>query len=481
MNKYSHIDPLIDECSELSISSTDIRKNCIYFAIKGSKFNGNDFIPEAFKLGAKYAITDDASIKGESIIYVDNVRSALAYACSKFYQPKAENLLAITGTNGKTSTAYFTFQILNLLGFPAASIGTIGLQLSKEMQDKVHLNNDKNLTSPDIITFHRTLHQLKIHGVNYSVFEASSHGLDQKRTDGVKLKAAAFTNFTREHLDYHKTMEEYLNAKLKIFDLLEKEGVAVINSDMTVFEQVRSYLQANNINYVSIGKNGNLKIANVDFTAQGTLVTFEYAGKSYNFTTKIIGYFQIENLLTSALLVSSLNIPLPDIINKLPLVKTVVGRLEEVETQGLARVFVDYAHSPDALEKALIELRKITPKSSNLWVIFGCGGDRDKGKRPEMGAVASKLADKIIVTDDNPRTEDAAQIRFDVMQGAQNAIEIAGRDKAISYVLENSNAGDILLIAGKGHEDYQIIGSEKLYFSDQEFAKNYKIGNIGIK
>ena len=373
---------------------------------------------------------------------------------------------AVTGTNGKTSTAYFCTQIWQLLGKKSASIGTIGIATG----DGLAYGATGSMTTPDPVKLHEILANLSNDGITNLVMEASSHGLDQCRLYGVNVKAAAFTNITRDHLDYHGTFEKYLAAKLRLFEIMH-EGVAVINADIPKAGQIIQLCEERGHKILSIGKNGSYIILNDAIrTSVGQQISFEIAGKLYNINTRLIGEFQAYNLLTALALVIGCGANTDEAVAALAKVEEVPGRMQGVGVGGeVARVYVDYAHTPDALEKALDVLR---PYAVNkLWVVFGCGGDRDKGKRPQMGEVAARCADVLVVTDDNPRTEDAAVIRKEIIAACPEAKEIADREEAIKYAILNMSEGDVLLIAGKGHEKTQIIGDNKLAFDDVAVAK----------
>ena len=462
----------------INFNSKKIKKGEAFFAIKGLSFDGNNYVKEALQSGAALIFSDSEFYKNREdlpIIYVEDVRTALTIAAEVFYPKNPENLIAVTGTNGKTSVVSYCQQLFTLLGKKSASLGTIGLVCSKqEITDKFNDEQYKALTSTDILTFRQIVDYLAAHDINSLAFEASSHGLEQKRLGNLTVQAAAFTNFSQDHLDYHGTMDSYLEAKLKLFsNHLRKDGLAVISSDIAEIDRIKDFLSQRNIDHLTVGKTGEVKIYSADQSISGQNIVFSYQGKNYNFKTEIIGSFQASNLLIAASLVCKFGFSLDEIIEKIPHVKAVKGRLDRVTASSDPfQVFVDYSHTPESLEKALIELKKIkTARDSRLVVVFGCGGNRDASKRPLMGKIADIHADIKIVTDDNPRFEDAAAIRSQIIAAVPSAKEIGDRRLAIISAVNMLEEGDILLIAGKGHEDYQIIGDKKISLDDFEIAK----------
>lgn len=512
----------------ISYDSRNAEIGNAFFAIKGEKFDGNLFISEALEKGA-IVFTDCAEKETEKVFYVQDIRLALAIASGILYPKFPKNLIAVTGTNGKSSVVSYVYQILKLLGLDAATLGTLGLEstidffpnstsggnlcVDQALQSSSTLkyatvlrsvspansssvtglerslikinepflkNLPSLLTTPDPITFRKILNELNEIGIDNLAFEASSHGISQKRLGDIKVKTAGFTSFSQDHLDYHKTMEDYLKTKLQLFaDNLEDGGEVVINSeilDSNYAQMTKDFLRENGIRYFSVGKTGDIKIKDIKTSLMGSEVYFEYGGKNYHFDTNIIGSFQAVNLLVAAKMVANLGLGFDQIIEVLKQVAAVTGRLQRIgDIEDEFQVFVDYAHTPDALKKSLSELQKIKLENGNLYVVFGCGGDRDPSKRGLMGEVACKLADYVVVTDDNPRSEDPKKIRFDVLKTASKAEEIDDRELAIENTMAKLQKNDILLIAGKGHEEYQIIGNKTLFFSDIEIAKNLLI------
>lgn len=456
----------------INVDSRKIKQGNAFFAVKGEKLDGNEYIDQALSNGAKLIVTEN-SIKSSDTMYlrVNDARIALSIAASIFYPNLPEHLIAVTGTNGKTSVVSYCQQLFSIFGQQSASIGTLGV-----IQNSYKPEFDKlvgGLTTPDSITFREILNDLSKNNINYVAFEASSHGIDQNRLYGLKVDSAAFTSFSQDHLDYHKTMDEYLQAKLKLFsDNLESHGIALINSEMPYLQVIREFLKKHNVKYVTVGSSGDVKINKTEQSICGQKINFTYEGKEYNFNSEIIGSFQATNLLIAAMLVSNARFAFNEVIKKLPEVKAVKGRLERVGARDDSfHIFVDYAHTPDALENSLSELRKIKYPDSKLLVVFGCGGDRDSSKRSIMGDVANHLADIIIVTDDNPRSEDPKKIRMQILQNVPKGIELGNREEAIIFAVNQLSDGDILLIAGKGHEEYQIIGDKKIPFSDVAVSK----------
>ncbi|MDC0864969.1 UDP-N-acetylmuramoyl-L-alanyl-D-glutamate--2,6-diaminopimelate ligase, partial [Rickettsiaceae bacterium] len=372
-------------------------------------------------------------------------------------------------------------QILTLLGCSSASIGTLGIDATCEIDKS--FPDISGLTTADPIKFRKILQVLKDRSIDNVAFEASSHGIDQYRIGDVKVGTAAFVSFSQDHLDYHKNMDEYLHTKLVLFTRnLSQNGEAVINSEMMSVDYIKDFLDKNSISYSAVGKNGDVRIIRCDTSIDGQEIECEFDGKQYQFNTDIIGSFQATNILIAAKLVYNLNIDNIDfekIINVLPKLRSVKGRLERVTNASHEyQIFIDYAHTPDALESSLLELQKVKKASGDLFVIFGCGGDRDAKKRPIMGKVASKIADHVIITDDNSRTEDSSKIRKEIIDGMEDdnikshIVEIPDRGNAISDTIATKmQKDDILLVAGKGHEDYQIIGSKIIKFSDVEVVK----------
>lgn len=457
--------PATIEVSGLTADSRKVEPGFVFAALKGVAADGRQFIPQALEKGAVAIIGHDLPDVGSAVsIEVEEPRLALATASAAFYARQPQHVVAVTGTNGKSSTVDFLRQIWESAGVTAASMGTLGA-----IGPNGHI--DLGHTTPDPVAIHETLAKLADEGVTHCAMEASSHGLVQYRLDAVKLAAGAFTNLTQDHLDYHADMDEYRAAKMRLFsNLLPAGAPAVINADSPERGAFEAGAKARGLKPLSVGWRGDdLKIAELMPKATGQTLFLKWHGEETEVELPLIGEFQALNALTAAGLALSLGASLADVKKGLSSLKPVKGRLEFVgETSGGAGVFVDYAHTPDGLDTLIRAARPHT--AGRLFVIFGCGGDRDRKKRPIMGEVAVKQADVVIVTDDNPRSEDAAVIRRSVLAGAKGALEIGDRGEAIQDAVAQLQAGDTLLIAGKGHETGQIVGDKVFPFSDQDTA-----------
>jgi UDP-N-acetylmuramoyl-L-alanyl-D-glutamate--2,6-diaminopimelate ligase len=398
---------------------------------------------------------------GVAFVRVGNARRALAIAASRFFKYQPGTIAAVTGTSGKTSVAAFTRQVWEKTGEVAASIGTIGLVARGR-------ETYGSLTTPDPVALHRSLDDLARDDVTHLVLEASSHGLDQFRLDGVRIDAGAFTNISRDHLDYHPTFEAYLQAKLRLFnDLVHPRGAAVIVADHPHASTVIAAAKNRRLRLLTVGRTGEgIRLTDSSIEGFAQKLSIEHAGNAYSVRLPLVGDFQIDNALTAAGLAIATGSDPRAVFAALETLEGARGRLELAGERDGAPIFVDYAHKPDALAKALDALRPFA--SRDLVVVFGCGGDRDAGKRPMMGAVAAEKADRVIVTDDNPRSEPAAGIRAAILKAAPGAIEIGDRGEAIARGIAGLRRGDVLLIAGKGHETGQIVGDQTLPFSDHE-------------
>jgi UDP-N-acetylmuramoyl-L-alanyl-D-glutamate--2,6-diaminopimelate ligase len=450
----------------LAVDSRVVKPGDLFFALSGSKTDGARFIEAAIAAGA-VAVAGDHPPQAISAPFVatPNPRRALARAAAKFYSSQPATIAAVTGTSGKTSVATFTRQIWQRLGHCSASIGTIGLVSPRRTVYG-------SLTTPDPIALHRQLDQIAREGVTHLAFEASSHGLDQYRLDGVRIAAGGFTNLSRDHLDYHPDVAHYLSAKLRLFrDLVPPGGAAVISADHECSPEVIEAARTRRLRLITVGNNGGgsgegirLVEASVDGFAQKLVL--EHRGKRIAVRLPLVGSFQIENALVSAGLAIATGSEAEEVFASLEHLEGAKGRLERVGERNGAPIFVDYAHKPDALAKALQALRPYAKR--RLVVVFGAGGDRDAGKRPVMGAIAAENADRVIVTDDNPRSEDPAAIRGAILAAAPGATEIGDRAAAIRAAIDSLQPGDALIIAGKGHETGQIIGDKTLPFSDHD-------------
>ncbi len=452
------------EITGIAADSRKVKPGFLFVAIAGSKADGLDFVDAAIATGASAIAAERKPAKlapGVAFVRVENARRALALAAAKFYPRQPATVAAVTGTSGKTSVAAFTRQIWTALGAKAASIGTIGV-VSPAGEEY------GSLTTPDPVELHRTLDRLAGEGVTHLALEASSHGLDQHRLDGVRVAAGAFTNLSRDHLDYHPSIAAYLAAKLRLFDaLVVPGGGAVIDADHEHAAAVIAAAKRRGLRIFTIGRKGDgirLNEAVIDGFAQK--LTLAHAGRSISLRLPLVGGFQVENALVAAgLAISTGSEPLA-VFAALEKLTGAKGRLEQVGSANGAPIFVDYAHKPDALAKALEALRPYA--SGQLVVVFGAGGDRDAGKRPLMGAIAAQGADRVIVTDDNPRSENPAAIRAAILKAAPGAREIGDRAEAIRTAISSLKRGDVLLIAGKGHESGQIVGDRIVPFSDHE-------------
>jgi UDP-N-acetylmuramoyl-L-alanyl-D-glutamate--2,6-diaminopimelate ligase len=447
----------------MAADSRAIKPGFLFVAVPGAKVDGVTFVPQALAAGAIAVMAERriALPDGVALIEVANIRHALALAAAKFYSRQPATIAAVTGTSGKTSVAAFLRQIWAAQGLAAASIGTVGVvSPTGEIYG--------SLTTPDPVDLHRILDRLAGNGVTHLALEASSHGLDQHRLDGVRIAAGGFTNLTRDHLDYHRTIEAYLAAKLILFELLiTPRGSAVIAADGEYAGAVAAAARARGLTIFTVGRAGDgLKLADVAIEGFSQRLRIMHAGKSISVRLPLVGEFQIENALVAAGLAVCTGSDVSHVIAALEGLQGAKGRLELVGRKDGAPIFVDYAHKPDALAKALDALRPYVKR--RLTVVFGAGGDRDQGKRPLMGAIAAAKADRVIVTDDNPRSENAAAIRKSILVAARGAIEIGDRREAITHAVAELRPGDVLLVAGKGHESGQIVGNQVLPFSDHE-------------
>ena len=449
-----------------AIDHRKVAPGTIFGAFEGARVNGEDFVPAAVAGGAIAVVArPEARVTGAVHIADANPRKRFAGLAARFFAPFPETAVAVTGTNGKTSTVEMTRQIWRMSGHRSASIGTLGVTTSDE-QVKT------GLTTPDIVTFLNNMAGLKRMGISHVAYEASSHGLDQHRAEGVPLAAAAFTNFSRDHLDYHETMDAYFEAKMRLFEeLLEPGRPAVIWTDDPKSGEVVERATRRGHGLLTVGRKGEaIRLVEQSPTALGQTLILEHDGKQRRLALPLIGAYQAANVLTAAGLVLATGGKWDDTFAAMQRVAPVPGRLERAVISRVGvPVYIDYAHTPDALEAAIAALRPHV--TGRLITVFGAGGDRDQGKRPEMGRVATELSDVVIVTDDNPRSEDPTRIRADIMAGAPGATEVAGRREAIAEAIRIGRDGDIVLVAGKGHETGQIIGDKVLPFDDALVAR----------
>jgi UDP-N-acetylmuramoyl-L-alanyl-D-glutamate--2,6-diaminopimelate ligase len=449
-----------------AIDHRNVTKGNVFGAFRGEKFDGEAFIPGAVANGAVGVVArPEADVAGAAHIADANPRWRFASLAGKFYGPYPETIVAVTGTNGKTSTVELARQMWRMAGHRSASIGTLGVTTA---DDQVKTG----LTTPDIVTFLSNMAGLKRMGIGHVAYEASSHGLDQYRSEGLPVRAAAFTNFSRDHLDYHPDMDSYFAAKMRLFDeVVAADGAAVVWTADPKSNKVIDHVRKRGLNLLTVGPGADAIALDEQVpTLLGQRLLLRHDGKEHRLSLPLIGAYQANNVLTAAGLMLATGMDWDDTLSAMGRVSPVRGRLERaVISSGGAPVYVDYAHSPDALEAAIAALRPHV--EGKLITVFGAGGDRDKGKRAPMGAVAARLSDIAIVTDDNPRTEDSAAIRADVMQGAIGAREIGDRREAIAEAIKLAGPGDIVLIAGKGHETGQIIGDRVLPFDDALVAR----------
>ena len=459
--------------SGLAIDSRHVREGALFAALPGSRVHGGEFITYALRMGAGAILTDREGAEiardvlaasNAALVLAEDPRAALAGAAGLWFGAQPGTMVAVTGTNGKTSVASFTRQLWAHLGHEAVNLGTTGIE-GAFSAPLAH-------TTPDPITLHRLLAEMAQTGVTHAAMEASSHGLDQRRLDGVRLRAAAFTNLTQDHLDYHATMSAYLAAKAQLFDrVLPDDGVAVINMDGPHGADLLAIAEARGQGSLTIGHHddADIRILGQRFDVAGQILRFSYEGRVYQEHLPLIGGFQAENVLAAVGLVLACGAEMRELAMRLPRLEGVRGRMQLAGTRANgAPVFVDYAHTPAALEVALQALRPHV--MGRLIVVFGAGGDRDRTKRPLMGMAAAGNADVVYVTDDNPRSEDPAVIRNEILLACPEANEVGDRAEAILRAVDALAPGDALLIAGKGHETGQIVGDTVYPFDDVEQA-----------
>ncbi len=444
-------DPVV---TGLAIDHRKVAPGTVFGAFVGEKFNGEDFIAAAIEAGAIAVVArPEARVDGAVHIAEANPRRAFAHIAARFFHRFPATCVAVTGTNGKTSTVEMTRQLWRMAGFNAASIGTLGITTSTD-------SASTGLTTPDIVTFLSNMSGLAVEGVGHAAFEASSHGLDQYRTEGLPVKAAAFTNLSHDHLDYHGTMDAYLAAKLRLFtEVVDQDGAAVVWADDEYSARVIDAVRARGVRLLTVGTHGDtLRLVSREPTQLGQSLVIAASDVTHKVDLPLIGAYQVANALVSAGLVIATGGDTAQTLANLARLQPVRGRLERAAiTRAGAPVYVDYAHTPDAIAAALDALR---PHAiGRLILVFGAGGDRDQAKRPEMGRVAAAKADVLIITDDNPRGEDPAVIRAAIADGAPTAQVIGDRRAAIAAAIAEARADDIVCIAGKGHEQGQIVGA----------------------
>lgn len=460
------------EISGLAVDSRVVKDGYLFAALPGSRVHGGEFIQYALRQGASAILTDstgadiaqaELAASNAALIVTEDPRQTLAFTAALWFGAQPRTMVAVTGTNGKTSVATFVRQIWSELGHAAVNVGTTGVE-GAWTAPLAH-------TTPEPITLHHTLADAVDHGITHAAMEASSHGLDQRRLDAVQIRAAAFSNLSQDHLDYHETFEEYFAAKAGLFRrVLPEDGIAVINLEDPKGVEMRAIAAARGQEILTVGRGmGDLNMLGQRYDATGQDLRFAFRGNPQMVRLNLIGGFQAENILLACGLVIAAGEEPERVFETLPHLTTVRGRMQLAATrENGAAVYVDYAHTPDAVATALQALRPHV--IGRLIAIVGAGGDRDRGKRPLMGQAADKYADMVFVTDDNPRSEDPAAIRAAVMSGAPEAVEVGDRAEAILRGVDALQPGDALLIAGKGHETGQIVGDDVLPFDDVEQA-----------
>lgn len=463
--------------TSLAINSKIVKDGGLFIAIPGTHHDGIIFIGEALGRGACAIVAQGGDAKKladlqehyPSVAFFEtkDTRKTISILAAKFYPLQPDNIVAVTGTNGKTSVVSFIRQIWTHLGIPAASLGTLGLII--EGKPYPPPTGTGGINTPDSITLHEILQNLKKEHIEHMAFEASSHGLHQHRLDSVRLKVAVFTNLSNDHLDYHQTLKGYFDAKARLFEeLIHERGCAVLNADIPEYNALAAICQKRSISTFSFGKSGkNISLISRTPHEDEQEIHLSVEGKSYYFTLPLVGEFQAYNMIAALGAVIACGGDIEKTVKACSHLTGVPGRLERVAPG----IYIDYAHTPDGLTVALKALRPHT--KGKLWVVFGCGGNRDTLKRPMMGKIADELADKIIITDDNPRHEDPAEIRKQILAKCPKAIEATTRDQAIQMAVEGREPNDIVLIAGKGHETYQVIGDQTIPYNDSEQVQKY--------
>ena len=470
---------IINNFKDIEIEGIDrdsrlIKENYIFCAVDGMNLKGATFIEPAIKNGAKVIVTE-TDYKNENIIVMKtkekNLKDIYGKLLKQFYNNLPEHIIGVTGTSGKTSVVEFLRQAIELLGYESASIGTLGIKYKEE-----NIKSD-TLTMKETSDLYEKLYLLKSEkNVNYVSMEFTSQGLDQKRAVGVHPEIGIFTNITPEHLDYHKTMEDYFNKKMFLFtEVLNKGSIVILNADIPEFEKIKKICEECNHKIISYGYNGDIKLIKIENNLQYQKVFFSYEGKEYSLNTKLLGKFQVMNILSVLGTIISLNLgkDIQKIIICLEKVKNAEGRMEFIgKKKNGAKIYIDYAHKPDALEKILETMKeKMKNTKGKLFVLFGCGGNRDKEKRPLMGEIADKLADVVFITDDNPRDEDPEKIRNEIFQACKKAYNISGRENAIKKAFNMLEENDVLILAGKGHEKYITMKGKEISFDEKKIIQ----------
>lgn len=465
----------ISSVSGLTLDSRKVEQGYMFAALPGTKVDGRDYIAQAIEKGARVILAPTGTSLPSAnddvqLITDDNAPRLFAKMVAEFYGEQPKHIVAVTGTNGKTSVATFCQQIWAALGFKAVSVGTLGIRQSGI---NINFENSDAMTTPDSVGLHREFKLVKGLGVDHLAMEASSHGLSQYRLDGVRVSAAGFTSFSRDHLDYHKDEADYLGAKSRLFsEVVTRGGAAILNADIPEFSALEAAAKSNDLKIWSYGETGaDIKIISVNAVASGQDVELEIFETRYRFVLPLVGRFQLDNILCAVGLVLAENPDwAPKIIDALSKIQSVPGRIQRVDGHPKgAGVYVDYAHTPDAIETVLTSLRPHV--SGKLVCVFGCGGDRDAGKRPLMGKAAAEHADIAIVTDDNPRSEEPSAIRAQAAAVSPDIINIEGRERAIKHALELLEECDVLVITGKGHEQGQQFKDHKEPFCDVQVSR----------
>ena len=459
--------------SGIATDSREIRKGMIFAVIRGNKNNGKQYIKDAYKSGAKALLCEREHLKDiktevKNILVSKNIRLSVAVIAKKFYPKQPANISVVTGTNGKTSIVNFLYEIWKKNHIRGACFGTLGIKYDGK-------NKKTKLTTLDAIRLHKELNFIKSKKINFAAMEASSHALDQFRLDKVYVKFALFTNLSRDHLDYHQNMKKYFLSKIRLFKfILDKKGTAIINTDNRYGKKIKNICDIENIKNITYGfkKDSDWRITKVKREGKLTKVVFSKENIVYNFFCNLIADYEVENLI-GAIIIANLNgMSLEKILKNIKSIKKPSGRLKKISKKNVRlSIFIDYAHTPEALEKSLKALKSVYDFKGNLILVFGCGGERDKGKRKFMGIVADNFADKVFITDDNPRYENAKNIRKEIASACKKAVCIPNRETAISRAINIMQENDILLIAGKGHEKYQEIKGSKIPFDDEVVVK----------
>ncbi|MDA9933394.1 UDP-N-acetylmuramoyl-L-alanyl-D-glutamate--2,6-diaminopimelate ligase [Candidatus Pelagibacter sp.] len=467
--------------SGISFDSSEIKKNNIFFAIKGNKVDGNNFISSAISNGAKIVVTEkkiNGLKNGILFIHSNNIRKLLAEISFKINNKIPNNIIAVTGTNGKSSIADFYYQILDLNNKKVASIGTLGIKSKKYKKD---LSN----TTIDPIQLSKILNKLKKQNINNVIMEASSHGLSQNRLDGLLFNTGIFTNLSQDHLDYHKNKKNYLKAKLYLFEkLIKTKGTIITDEKIPEFKKIKNIATNKNLNlFTLLDKKNNFQFLSHQYEHESQLLEIKYKNSIHKIKLNLIGKVQFKNVLMAVIASIKSGINIEDILITIPKIKSVEGRFERVgRIKNNSKVILDYAHTPDALKTCLQNIKEQFP-GKKISLVFGCGGNRDQNKRAKMGKIADLFSDKIYLTDDNPRLEQPSKIRKDIKKGIkkQKVLEYSNRAKAIKEAIKNLKTGEILLVAGKGHEKVQEIGMKKIYFSDKKIILDaIKIKNLNL-